>query len=96
MLQILGWLLCLCLFVKGVELASLPEGQGNDGMRFGAGVAVLGAMGFAFWIYSQGNAVSELVSQSSGANAAAMNLDECLNPDVNSAQATISCDKVSQ
>lgn len=90
MVQIVGWLLCLCLFVKGLELAAQsqatagPEGEriGGSGMLESASaIAILGSLAFAAWLFMQGNELSSSLNQigssTPGANAA-MQIDENL------------------
>jgi hypothetical protein len=62
MLQIIGWLGCLYLVVKALEIASADSHKGKDGgMTPAAVLAVLvawaGAIGFGGWLFIQGNAL---------------------------------------
>ena len=60
MLQIIGWLGCLYLAVKGLEIVSSSAFRGSDGELPGfatlaAGLAFVGAAIFSVWLYEQGN-----------------------------------------
>lgn len=64
MLQILGWLGCLMLAVKLVELGYSPtlrseEGRLNDYALMLLVIGWIGAFGFAFWIFAQGQEMRE-------------------------------------
>lgn len=54
MIYVLGWLLCLCLLVKGLDIAGSQAHQREGKMTFIAGLAVafaiVGAVVFALWI----------------------------------------------
>ena len=61
MLQIIGWLGCVYLFVKGLELFSsnshrLPDGKLNSYAITGAIIAVVGSLIFALMLVGQGSA----------------------------------------
>ena len=59
MLQIVGWLGCLYLVVKGFELAGhTRDGEVSSMHRVGSALAWLGAVAFAAIIYAQGQAAS--------------------------------------
>jgi hypothetical protein len=90
MLQILGWLVCLCLFVKGIELLELAEtGKQERQLRAGAVIAMLGAVGFAVWIYFQGAALSDAGGRSGPAlYQPDPHADDCLDKNGN----YVSCD----
>lgn len=62
MLQIIGWLGCLYLVVKALEIAANPDYRDANGMMkpVAMGAAVLGwfgAVGFALWLAAQGGAL---------------------------------------
>jgi len=55
MIQIIGWIGCLYLFVKGCELAGLPEQ--NIPTKVGAGTAIVGSLLFVILLQMQSNAM---------------------------------------
>ena len=60
MLQIIGWTLCLCLIVKGMEVLGqgiLVKGTASELMKSAGVIAIVGAFGAAFLIYAQGAAI---------------------------------------
>lgn len=75
MLQIIGWLGCLYLFVKGLEIAgsassyqpSIADSEKLE-MRTPTLLAILlavaGSLGFALWLAAQGSASGEQFSDS--------------------------------
>ncbi|QSR18404.1 hypothetical protein [Novosphingobium sp. KA1] len=59
MLQIIGWLGCLYLIVKALEMAANPAYRDDSGVLKGYAVAAcllawMGAIGFALWLAAQG------------------------------------------
>lgn len=62
MLQIIGWLGCVYLFIKALEIASGSGHRNENGdLRSSAmaacGLAWFGSVGFAIWIFVQGSAL---------------------------------------
>ena len=67
MLQIIGWLVCLCLFVKGLELADRAGARKDQSFslaEIGAGIDILGALVFAYFFYAQGQQTANALSSS--------------------------------
>ena len=67
MLQIIGWLGCLYLFIKALEICSGSEhrtGQGHlkTSAAIACGLGWAGALGFAVWIFAQGAALNGQLS----------------------------------
>lgn len=61
MLQIIGWLGCLYLVVKALEIIANPAYRDANGMMKSAAIwaallAGFGAVGFALWLAAQGGA----------------------------------------
>jgi len=93
MLQIIGWLGCLYLFVKGCEaLANSSYRTADGGLNGYANTAVVlsfaGALGFALWLLVQGGALKGLGSSSLAAvdynvDANLPAIDDTLNADMN-------------
>lgn len=59
MLQIIGWLMCFCLVIKGLEISASNNFRDQDGRskEFApliAALAFLGAIGFGLWLHAQG------------------------------------------
>jgi hypothetical protein len=59
MLEIIGLAVCLCLFVKGMELSGQKE---NAPGRYGGGIAIIGSLVFAALIWGQASATSSALS----------------------------------
>lgn len=57
MIQIIGFLGCLYLFVKGLEI--LSQERQNGASQAASALALIGAFGFAIWLYIQGNAAND-------------------------------------
>jgi hypothetical protein len=65
MLQIIGWLGCVMLAVKLLEMSANPALHGEDGkLRSPIPVALLlgwlSVIGFALWLYAQGQPAVDL------------------------------------
>ena len=64
MLQVIGWILCLMLLVKSLELAGNKElGKVAE---LGMAAAFFGAIGFAIWLYPHGEEMRETVGAFAG------------------------------
>ena len=65
MLQIIGWILCLYLVVKGFELFSMKREEGSSAkmLAFTGGIiAWLGAVVFFFMVNAQANSGNRMPS----------------------------------
>lgn len=64
MLQIIGWLGCLYLVVKALEIIANPAYRDANGMMKSAAIwasllACFGAFGFALWLAAQGGSLPQ-------------------------------------
>jgi len=71
MLQIIGWLGCLYLAIKGLEIGNSRNFQNADGRVTGAGasiavLSVLGALVFAVALLLQGDIPAQTAEHSAG------------------------------
>lgn len=65
MLQIIGWILCLYLVVKGFELFAMKREEGDGPRKLasaGAWIAWLGAVVFLFLVNAQADSSSQVPS----------------------------------
>ena len=74
MLQIIGWLGCVYLIIKGLEIASNIGNRTENGeLRGTASAAIIISYLFAFifavWLYAQGGAMGSSASNMSSVNA---------------------------
>lgn len=69
MLQIIGWMLCAMLAIKGISMMGdnryiEEDAEGNKKMseagHFAAIASIIVAVGFAFWFFNQGEAFADL------------------------------------
>ena len=73
MLKIIGWLGCVYLIVKALEIGGSSSYRNERGELNGPAVvaliiALFSAVGFAFWLFVQGGAVGSAVSNLSSVN----------------------------
>ena len=77
MLQIIGWLGCLYLFVKSLEILSSRSHRDDENQLTAAATSavaagICGSIGFALWLGAQGDAASSAMSFDSGYDAPAI------------------------
>ena len=87
MVQIIGFLGCLYLFLKGCEFVtsknySKEDGESQmDGANAAATIAFIGSLVFAAWLFFQGQGVGDITSTSGLSSSSAyegMNVDNLL------------------
>ena len=78
MLQIIGWILCLMLFAKGIEFVTSNAYRSEDRVNVNSlangvgGLCIIGALLMGFFLYQQGKAMERVTGSLFGGPDAAL------------------------